>query len=83
MGTKLFMYEHIESCLLHYRPIVEPELSRTLYDLCARHAHSHGRRRQLHWWFGAAPANPGKGAKSDIEHPYFTPMPAVRPPSIL
>ncbi|WP_276316416.1 LysR substrate-binding domain-containing protein [Mesorhizobium tianshanense] len=31
IGTKLFMYEHIESGLLHYRPIVEPELSRTLY----------------------------------------------------
>ncbi|MCR4268900.1 LysR family transcriptional regulator [Nitratireductor sp. ZSWI3] len=31
VGTKLFMYEHIESGLLHYRPIIEPELSRTLY----------------------------------------------------
>jgi LysR family nitrogen assimilation transcriptional regulator len=31
IGTKLFMYEHIESGLLHFRPIVEPELSRTLY----------------------------------------------------
>lgn len=31
IGTKLFMYEHIESGFLHYRPIVEPELSRTLY----------------------------------------------------
>jgi LysR family nitrogen assimilation transcriptional regulator len=30
IGTKLFN-EHIESGLLHYRPIVEPELSRTLY----------------------------------------------------
>ena len=31
IGTKLFMYEHIESGLLHFRPIIEPELSRTLY----------------------------------------------------
>ncbi|UUP18322.1 LysR family transcriptional regulator [Nitratireductor thuwali] len=31
IGTKLFMYEHIESGLLHYRPIVDPALSRTLY----------------------------------------------------
>lgn len=31
IGTKLFMYEHIESGLIHYRPIIEPELSRTLY----------------------------------------------------
>jgi LysR family nitrogen assimilation transcriptional regulator len=33
IGTKLFMYEHLESGLIHFRPIIEPELSRTLY-LC-------------------------------------------------
>ncbi|MBS3651779.1 LysR family transcriptional regulator [Pseudaminobacter sp. 19-2017] len=31
IGTKLFMQEHLESGALHFRPIVEPELSRTLY----------------------------------------------------
>lgn len=33
IGTKLFMYEQLESGLLHSRPIIEPTLSRTLY-LC-------------------------------------------------
>lgn len=33
IGSRLFMQEHIESGALHLRPIVEPELSRTLY-LC-------------------------------------------------
>jgi LysR family nitrogen assimilation transcriptional regulator len=33
IGTKLFMQEHIESGALHFRPVAEPELSRTLY-LC-------------------------------------------------
>lgn len=33
VGTKLFMHEHLQSGLLHFRPIIEPELSRTLY-LC-------------------------------------------------
>jgi len=33
IGTRLFMKEQIESGVLHVRPIVEPELSRTLY-LC-------------------------------------------------
>jgi LysR family nitrogen assimilation transcriptional regulator len=31
IDTKLFMQEHLESGALHFRPIVEPELSRTLY----------------------------------------------------
>ena len=31
IGTRLFMQEHLESGALHFRPIVEPELSRTLY----------------------------------------------------
>ncbi|MER8375865.1 LysR substrate-binding domain-containing protein [Mesorhizobium sp. M1338] len=31
IGTKLFMKEHIESGALHFRPIIEPELSRTLF----------------------------------------------------
>ncbi|MBA3448370.1 MAG: LysR family transcriptional regulator [Pseudaminobacter sp.] len=31
IGTKLFMRDHLESGALHFRPIVEPELSRTLY----------------------------------------------------
>lgn len=31
IGTNLFMQEHLESGALHFRPIVEPELSRTLY----------------------------------------------------
>lgn len=31
IGTKLFMYELVKSGSLHFRPIVEPELSRTLY----------------------------------------------------
>ncbi len=31
IGTKLFMQEHLESGALSVRPIVEPELSRTLY----------------------------------------------------
>lgn len=31
IGTKLFMKEHLESGALHFRPIVGPELSRTLY----------------------------------------------------
>jgi LysR family nitrogen assimilation transcriptional regulator len=31
IGTKLFMQESLESGELHIRPIVEPELSRTLY----------------------------------------------------
>ncbi len=31
IGTRLFMYEHIESGQIHYRRIIEPELSRTLY----------------------------------------------------
>lgn len=35
IGTKLFTKEHIESGALHYRPIIEPELSRTLY-LCEK-----------------------------------------------
>lgn len=33
IGTKLFMQEHIESGALHHRPIIEPQLTRTLY-LC-------------------------------------------------
>ena len=33
IGTKLFMHEHLQSGALHMRPIVEPEMSRTLY-LC-------------------------------------------------
>lgn len=33
IGTKLFMYELIESDALHFRAITDPELSRTLY-LC-------------------------------------------------
>jgi len=33
VGTKLFMKEQLESGALHWRPIVEPELARTLY-LC-------------------------------------------------
>ncbi|TCV60253.1 LysR substrate-binding domain-containing protein [Neorhizobium sp. S3-V5DH] len=35
IGTKLFMKEHIESGALHFRRIVAPELSRTLY-LCEK-----------------------------------------------
>jgi LysR family nitrogen assimilation transcriptional regulator len=31
IGTKLFMREHLESGALHFRPIIDPELSRTLY----------------------------------------------------
>src|SRR5690606_24417277 len=31
IGTRLFMQEHLESGALHFRPVVEPELSRTLY----------------------------------------------------
>lgn len=31
IGTKLFMQEHLDSGALHFRPIVEPKLSRTLY----------------------------------------------------
>lgn len=31
IGTNLFMQEHLESGALYFRPIVEPELSRTLY----------------------------------------------------
>jgi LysR family nitrogen assimilation transcriptional regulator len=30
IGTKLFMHEHLESGMLHFRPIIVPELSRTL-----------------------------------------------------
>lgn len=33
IGTKLFMQEHLQTGALHFRPIVEPEMSRTLY-LC-------------------------------------------------
>lgn len=33
IGTKLFMREHIESGALHWRPIIEPVLTRTLH-LC-------------------------------------------------
>lgn len=31
IGTKLFMQEHLQSGALHVRPIVAPEMSRTLY----------------------------------------------------
>lgn len=33
IGTKLFLQEHISSGALHYRPVIEPKLMRTLY-LC-------------------------------------------------
>lgn len=33
LGTKLIMQEHLQSGALHFRPVVEPEMSRTLY-LC-------------------------------------------------
>ncbi len=33
IGTKLFLQEHISSGALHYRPVIEPQLTRTLY-LC-------------------------------------------------
>jgi LysR family nitrogen assimilation transcriptional regulator len=31
IGTRLFLQEPLESGQLHYRPIIEPELSRTLH----------------------------------------------------
>lgn len=31
IGTKLFMQDQLESGAVHYRPIIEPQLSRTLY----------------------------------------------------
>jgi LysR family nitrogen assimilation transcriptional regulator len=38
IGTKLFMHDQLASGAVHFRPIVEPELSRTLYlcELAAR-----------------------------------------------